>query len=46
MENKPLNRPKVVLMENLKTRKWLAERFGVSTVTVSLWCIVMHQIDL
>ena len=43
---KPLNRLKVVLVENQKTSKWLAEQLGVSAVTVSKWCTNMHQPDL
>ena len=38
MSERPLNRIKVVLVENQKTSKWLAEQLGVSTVTVSKWC--------
>ena len=46
MSERPLNRIKVVLFENKKTSKWLAEQLGVSTVTVSKWCTNMHQPDL
>lgn len=46
MSEKPLNRIKVVLVENQKTSKWLAGQLGVSTVTVSKWCTNMHQPDL
>ena len=46
MNNMPLNRIKVVLLENQKTSKWLAEQLGVSAVTVSKWCTNMHQSDL
>lgn len=46
MNKRPLNRIKVVLVENLKTSKWLAEQLGVSAVTVSKWCTNMHQPDL
>ena len=46
MSERPLNRLKVVLVENQKTSKWLAEKLGVSTVTVSKWCTNMHQPDL
>ena len=38
MSERPLNRLKVVLVENQKTSKWLAEQLGVSAVTVSKWC--------
>ncbi|MDO5421745.1 MAG: helix-turn-helix transcriptional regulator [Bacteroides sp.] len=33
-----LNRLKVVLAEQKKTGKWLAERLGKDTSTVSKWC--------
>lgn len=46
MNERPLNRLKVVLVENRKTNKWLAEQLGVSTVTVSKWCSNIHQPDL
>ena len=36
----------MVLVENQKTSKWLAEQLGVSIVTVSKWCINMHQPNL
>ena len=45
MNERPLNRLKVVLVENQKTSKWLAEQLGVA-VTVSKWCTNMHQPDL
>lgn len=35
---KDLNRLKVVLAEQKKTDKWLAERLGKDTPTVSKWC--------
>ena len=46
MNERPLNRIKVVLVENQKTSKWLAEQLGVSAVTVSKWCANMHQPSL
>ena len=46
MSERPLNRLKVVLVENQKTSKWLAEQLGVSAVTVSKWCTNMHQPSL
>ena len=46
MSERPLNRLKVVLVENQRTSKWLAEQLGVSTVTVSKWCTNMHQPSL
>ncbi|MCR4765146.1 MAG: helix-turn-helix domain-containing protein [Bacteroidaceae bacterium] len=38
MDNKQLNRIKVVLVEKRRTGVWLAEQLGVSSVTVSKWC--------
>lgn len=38
MDNKQLNRIKVVLVEKRRTGIWLAEQLGVSAVTVSKWC--------
>ena len=35
---KDLNRLKVVLAEQKKTGKWLAERLGKDSSTVSKWC--------
>lgn len=46
MDKRPLNRIKVVLVENQRTSKWLAEQLGVSAVTVSKWCTNLHQPDL
>ena len=46
MDKRPLNRIKVVLVENQRTSKWLAEQLGVFAVTVSKWCTNMHQPDL
>ncbi len=46
MKEKPLNRVKVVLVENQKTSKWLAQQLGVSPVTVSKWCTNTSQPDL
>lgn len=33
-----INRIKVVLVENKKTNKWLAEQLGKDSATVSKWC--------
>lgn len=33
-----INRLKIILAENNKTNKWLAEKLGKSEVTVSRWC--------
>ena len=41
-----LNRIKVVLVEQQKTGKWLAEQMGKSTCTVSKWCSNTNQPDL
>lgn len=41
-----LNRIKVVLVEQGKTGKWLAEQLGKSTCTVSKWCQNAGQPDL
>ena len=41
-----LNRIKVVLVEQNKTGKWLAEQLGKSTCTVSNWCQNSIQPDL
>lgn len=41
-----LNRIKVVLVEQNKTGKWLAEQLGKSTCTVSKWCKNSVQPDL
>lgn len=41
-----LNRLKVVLVENQKTGKWLAEQLSKSNCTVSKWCSNTVQPDL
>lgn len=38
MESQKINRLKVVLVENGKTGKWLAEQVGKNEATVSQWC--------
>lgn len=39
MQNiKPINRLKVVLVEQNRTGKWLAETIGKNEATVSRWC--------
>lgn len=43
MENKELNRLKLVLVEKKRTGIWLAEQLGVSHVTVSKWCSNITQ---
>ena len=41
-----LNRIKIVLVEKKKTGKWLAEKLGVSTCTVSRWASNTAQPNL
>ncbi len=41
-----LNRLKVVLVEQGKTGKWLADQLGKSNCTVSKWCSNSIQPDL
>lgn len=38
MENRNINRLKVVLAEKRKTNKWLAEQLEKDPATVSKWC--------
>ena len=38
MANKAINRLKVVLAEQNKANKWLAEKLENNETTVSLWC--------
>ena len=42
----PINRIKVVLVENGKTNKWLAEQMNVAPTTVSKWCTNTSQPSL
>ena len=46
MENKDLNRLKVVLAEKKRTKKWLAEKLGKDPATVSKWCTNSTQPNL
>ena len=46
MENKDLNRLKVVLAEKKRTNKWLAEQLGKDPATVSKWCTNTMQPNL
>lgn len=46
MENKDLNRLKVVLAEKKRTNKWLAEKLGKDPATVSKWCTNSTQPNL
>ena len=38
MAEKKINRIKIVLVEQGRTNKWLAEKMSVGTTTVSRWC--------
>ena len=46
MENKDLNRIKVVLADKKRTNKWLAEQLGKDPATVSKWCTNSAQPNL
>ena len=46
MENKDLNRLKVVLAEKKRTNKWLAEQLGKDPATISKWCTNNEQPNL
>ena len=46
MENKDLNRLKVVLAEKKRTIKWLAEQLGKDPAPVSKWCTNSAQPNL
>ena len=46
MNNKNLNRIKIVLVEQKKTAKWLAEQVGKDPATVSKWCTNTSQPSL
>ena len=46
MNNKGLNRIKVVLGEKQKTSKWLAEQLGNGEATISKWCTNRSQTSL
>lgn len=41
--DKNINRIKVVLVENRKTNKWLAEQLGKDPATISKWCTNSSQ---
>ena len=43
MENKDLNRLKVILAEKKRTNKWLAEQLGKDPATISKWCTISAQ---
>lgn len=38
MVKKAINRIKIVLVEQGRTNKWLADKIGKNTTTVSRWC--------
>ena len=38
MAKKAINRIKVVLAEQSRTNKWLAEKLGMNIATISRWC--------
>ncbi len=38
MNKKQINRLKIVLVEQGRTNKWLAEQLGKNITTVSRWC--------
>ena len=42
-EREDINRLKVVLAEQQKTNKWLAEQLGKDPATVSKWCTNTSQ---
>lgn len=46
MENKDINRIKVVLAEKKRTNKWLAEQLGKDPATISKWCTNTAQPSL
>jgi DNA-binding Xre family transcriptional regulator len=43
---KDINRIKVVLVEQKRTGRWLAEQIGKDPATVSKWCTNTSQPDL
>lgn len=45
-EARDLNRLKVILAEEKKTNKWLAEQLGCAPTTVSKWCTNSSQPSL
>ena len=46
MNNKDLNRIKVVLVEQKKTAKWLVQQIGKDPATISKWCTNTSQPSL
>lgn len=43
MENKDLNRLKVILAEKKRTNKWLAEQLGKDPATISNGVPIVHN---
>ena len=46
MAKKDINRIKIVLVENKRTAKWLADELGKDPATVSKWCTNASQPSL
>lgn len=46
MENKDLNRIKIMLVEKKQTSKWLADQLGKDQAIVSKWCTNTTQPSL
>lgn len=46
MDNKDLNRIKIMLVEKKQTSKWLADQLGKDPATVSKWCTNTTQPSL
>ena len=46
MAKKDINRIKIVLVENKRTAKWLADELGNDPATVSKWCTNSSQPSL
>ena len=46
MVKKDINRIKIVLVENKRTAKWLADELGTDPATVSKWCTNYSQPSL
>ena len=46
MAKKDVNRIKIVLVENKRTAKWLADKLGKDPATVSKWCTNSSQPSL
>lgn len=45
-DDKDINRLKLVLVEQKRTSKWLAEQLGKDQTTVSKWCTNTYQPSL